>query len=61
MIAVIVYFALYIPFYLGISGGYLGLVNNGWLGFNIFMNIIFLSKLFLLDIDVELYIATYTP
>lgn len=47
MILVIIYYALYIPFHLGISGGYLGLVNKWWLGFNLAVNTIFFIDTFL--------------
>lgn len=47
MILVIIYYAIYIPFHLGISGGYLSLVNDWWLAFNVIVNAIFFFDTFL--------------
>ena len=47
MILVIIYYAVYIPFHIGISGGYLSLTNNWWLAFNMLVNVIFFIDTFM--------------
>lgn len=43
MILIIIYYALYIPFYFGISGGYLNDTSRAWFAFNMVANICFIG------------------
>jgi hypothetical protein len=63
MILIIIYYALYIPFHLGISGGYLSLTNNWMLGFNLFVNWIFFGKSYFIGYEVSCWFinSSLTP
>ena len=46
MICSIWYYAFYIPFHFGISGGYYTVYSDGFLAFNMIVNVTFLSKFY---------------